>query len=101
MAKTFYLFRHNGMKLGDNPNGEELELVRVVAGTLVEARAAVGSDGISAGQYRILEDTSGIITKSVENTPKVKVTFEAPRKRPRKVQPEGGTGKQAKVKGTK
>jgi len=57
-------------------------------GTITDARKALAEDRYPAGEYRILEDTSGVITKSVESTPKVKISFESSRKRgPRQPKP--------------
>lgn len=85
--KTFYFFKVS-------PDGELEKAVELPKfdGTIVQARAVIGSTGFPAGQYRILEDTSGVITKSVESTPKVRISFESSRKRgPRQPKPEGAT----------
>lgn len=78
MTKRFYVFSVDEVEQNDAPGG--LRLVETVEGSVTEARKVVHSDAYKAGQYVILEDTSGLVTKSTKTT----VTFEPTRKRPRK-----------------
>lgn len=96
MAKTFYLFT-----VGDQGTMTACEALPKFEGTIVDARKVIGSEGFPAGQYRILEDTSGIITKTVASAPKTTITFDTPRKRPRQPKPEGATEPKPKKGGKK
>jgi len=81
--KTFYICKVTDGVMATT----EAELF---SGTITDARKALAEDRYPAGEYRILEDTSGIITKSVESAPKVKIAFESSRKRgPRQPKSEG------------
>lgn len=73
--KQFYIF-------GEDPQTNELTLDSEFYGTLVNARKLFTD--ISDGNYRLLEDTSGLITKKTTTRTDVDVTFDPPRKRARK-----------------
>lgn len=65
---------------------KDVKITETITGTLADARKALSSDAYDDGTYRILEDTSGVITKKSETVKKSSITFDVPagRKRPRK-----------------
>lgn len=50
----------------------------------VKAQKVLASEAYADGRYLVLADVGGIITKSTETSPKVKLTIESPRTRKRK-----------------
>lgn len=81
--KTFYIFE---IAEGDEAPAGSHEY----DGTIQDVRQTLKRDPrFKEGRFRILEDTSGILTKCVKTTEEVSLDFDPPRKRPRKAKAEG------------
>lgn len=96
--KTFHIFKiHPSAE--KTPFPFDFDHAETIYGALSDVRAALNSPAYDPGQYVILEDTSGIVTKSLVTTQKVNVVFEPSRKKPRKdLTPEQIAAKTAKSK---
>lgn len=86
--KTFFI-----IDIGDSSGAEPgskrpFLLAERFDGTVADARLLLESDAYRPGDYLVVEDTSGVITKRVikETVSRVVIDFEVPegRKRPRK-----------------
>lgn len=75
--KTFFIFK-------ENEKGDPSILIDAFHGTIGGAREGLKASEYQAGAYRILEDTSGQITKEIATRQDVKINFSTRKRAPRK-----------------